>query len=125
MSHDGAVKVMASMPARSPGVRTPPRVRSWAGRRAVAGGIHTLTKDVARFRRADAVVAGVTVPGLGVGYDIGKATEWDTPTQYLYRPASEHDLSAMTGGSDAVTVAKYDDPATLESVLAAFVDRHR
>src|SRR5215210_2263607 len=36
-------------------------------------------RDLAWLEEADNLVAEVTTPSLGVGYEIGKATEWGTP----------------------------------------------
>jgi nucleoside 2-deoxyribosyltransferase len=79
-------------------------------------GIHE--QDVAWLRQADAVVAEVTTPSLGVGYEIGRSVELGTPVQCLYRPDSQHQLSAMIRGSDSVNVVEYESPEEIESVLA-------
>lgn len=84
------------------------------------GEIHD--QDLAWLRRADAVVAEVTVPSLGVGYELGRAVTWEKPILCLYRPGGEHELSAMVRGSADMTVVEYDDLAALESVLASFLD---
>jgi nucleoside 2-deoxyribosyltransferase len=75
-------------------------------------------QDVAWLRQADAVVAEVTTPSLGVGYEIGRSVELGTPVQCLYRPDSQHQLSAMIRGSDSVNVVEYESPEEIESVLA-------
>lgn len=80
-------------------------------------------QDVAWLRQADAVVAEVTTPSLGVGYELGRAVAWGKPVCCLYRPGGEHDLSAMVRGNDDVAVEEYTDPAELEPVLAKFFDR--
>jgi nucleoside 2-deoxyribosyltransferase len=85
-------------------------------------GIHD--RDVAWLGKADVVVAEVTTPSLGVGYEVGKASEQGKPVLCLYRPDSRHDLSAMIRGSDA-QVVEYGDPETLEPVFRRFVDEHR
>lgn len=82
-------------------------------------------QDLAWLRDADAVVAEVTTPSLGVGYEIGRAVAWGTPVLGLYRPDADHALSAMVRGNDAVEVIEYRDPAELDADLAAFLDRHR
>jgi nucleoside 2-deoxyribosyltransferase len=79
-------------------------------------GIHE--QDVAWLRQADAVVAEVTTPSLGVGYEIGRSVELGTPVQCLYRPDSQHQLSAMIRGSDSVNVVEYESPEEIEFVLA-------
>ena len=80
-------------------------------------------QDVAWLRQADVVVAEVTTPSLGVGYELGRAVAWGTPVLCLYRPGGEHDLSAMVRGNDDVTVEEYAEPDELEPVLARFFDR--
>lgn len=87
------------------------------------GTIHE--QDMAWLRRADAVVAEVTAPSLGVGYEVGRAVEWETPVLGLYRPDGDHALSAMIRGDDAVRVVEYDRPAEIEDTLAAFLEAHR
>jgi len=82
-------------------------------------------QDMAWLRSADAVVAEVTTPSLGVGYELGRAVEWETPTCCLYRPSGEHALSAMVRGNDALRVVEYERPDEVEDVLATFLDRHR
>src|SRR5688500_10423510 len=66
-------------------------------------------RDLAWLKAADYLVAEVTTPSLGVGYEIGKATEWGTPVLCLYRPPNGdvRSLSAMIAGSKALTVREY------------------
>jgi len=82
-------------------------------------------QDVEWLRAADVVVAEVTTPSLGVGYEIGRAVALEKPVCCLYRPGADHDLSAMVRGNDAVDVVEYHDPADVESTLRAFLERHR
>ena len=81
-------------------------------------------RDLAWLKAADYLVAEVTTPSLGVGYEIGKATEWGTPVLCLYRPANggaARSLSAMIAGSNALTVREYQSPADLKETLAGFL----
>ncbi|MXV60921.1 nucleoside 2-deoxyribosyltransferase [Natronorubrum sp. JWXQ-INN-674] len=82
-------------------------------------------QDLAWLQQADVVVAEVTTPSLGVGYEIGRAVARETPVLCLYRPGAEHELSAMIRGNDAVEVTEYRTPSAVEPVLEAFVRRHR
>lgn len=82
-------------------------------------------QDVAWLRQADAVVSEVTTPSLGVGYEVGKAVAWDKPVLCLYRPTSDHELSAMIRGNDAVRVAEYQRPEEVEEVIADFLTVNR
>lgn len=63
--------------------------------------------DLAWVREADAIIAEVTNPSLGVGYEIAKAEEWGKPVLALYRPSPERKLSAMILGSPQVTNREY------------------
>ncbi|WP_049927759.1 nucleoside 2-deoxyribosyltransferase [Halopiger goleimassiliensis] len=82
-------------------------------------------QDVAWLRQADVVVAEVTTPSLGVGYEVGRAVAWETPVHCLYRPDADHDLSAMIRGNDAVSVTEYRDPTDAVPELEAFLQAHR
>jgi 2'-deoxynucleoside 5'-phosphate N-hydrolase len=45
-------------------------------------------RDINWLRQADVIVAEVTAPSLGVGYEIGRAVEWGTPHSALRTPIS-------------------------------------
>ncbi|HEY0006793.1 MAG TPA: nucleoside 2-deoxyribosyltransferase [Pyrinomonadaceae bacterium] len=77
-------------------------------------------RDLAWLREADCLVAEVTVPSLGVGYEIGKATEWKKPVLCLFRPANGRTLSAMIAGSPRVFVREYNRLAELKTVFDEF-----
>ncbi|ELY59196.1 nucleoside 2-deoxyribosyltransferase [Natronococcus amylolyticus DSM 10524] len=82
-------------------------------------------QDVAWLQQADIVVAEVTTPSLGVGYELGRAVAWEMPVLALNRPESKHELSAMVRGNDAIEVAEYRTVAEVEPVLEAFFERTR
>lgn len=77
-------------------------------------------RDLSWLKEADYLVAEVTVPSLGVGYEIGKATEWGTPVLCLFRPDGRRSLSAMIAGSDRVTVREYRNPLELKNTFDQF-----
>ena len=60
--------------------------------------IHERTMGL--LQRADVVVAEVTVPSHGVGYEIGRAVAMDKRVLCLYRPQEGKLLSAMIRGMD-------------------------
>ena len=64
-------------------------------------------KDIAWVQEADAIIAEVTNPSLGVGYEIAKAEEWGKHVLALFRETGERKLSAMIDGSPNVTVVRY------------------
>lgn len=80
-------------------------------------------RDLRWLRRADVVVAEVTTPSLGVGYEIGRAVTLGKPVLCCYRTDGEHDLSAMIRGNDAVSLAEYRDVEAIEPVLSKFCRR--
>jgi nucleoside 2-deoxyribosyltransferase len=77
--------------------------------------------DLAWVREADAVIAEVTNPSLGVGYEIAKAEEWGKPVLALYRPQPERKLSAMILGSPHVTNHEYRTTAEAADIIASFL----
>lgn len=65
-------------------------------------------RDIIWLNEADVLVAEVTSPSLGVGYEIGKAEEWGKPILCLYK-CNEKKLSAMIGGSKYLKVVEYNE----------------
>jgi nucleoside 2-deoxyribosyltransferase len=74
-------------------------------------------RDLEWLRRADVLVAEVTTPSLGVGYEIGRAVEWGKRVICLYRPSDQRRLSGMIAGCAGVEVLEYSDAAQLPSLL--------
>ena len=56
-------------------------------------------RDVSWLKSSDVMVADVTVPSLGVGYEIGLAETLDIPVLCLYNPKNKKTLSAMITGN--------------------------
>lgn len=81
-------------------------------------------RDLQWIRESDMVVAEVTMPSLGVGYEIGRAVELAKPILCLYNSCSKKNLSAMVAGSESVSVHTYLDPADLDAVLSGFIAQH-
>lgn len=65
-------------------------------------------RDMKWLRDADVVVAEVSVPSLGVGYELGKAEDWNKPILCLHR-IGEKKLSAMVRGNLNFTVREFVD----------------
>jgi hypothetical protein len=78
-------------------------------------------RDLGWLKDSDYLVAEVTTPSLGVGYEIAKATEWGKPVLCLYRPENGSSLSAMVSGCSAVTVREYQTPAELTQIFEEFL----
>ncbi len=82
-------------------------------------------RDLAWLKESDLVVAEVTTPSLGVGYEIGRARSFDTPVIALYHQQATHELSAMVRGNDNIRVLTYDRPADITSALRSLVASHQ
>lgn len=80
-------------------------------------------KDMAWLTEADAVVAEVTAPSLGVGYELAKAEDMGKPVLCLYRESPERKLSAMIAGNPVFTIHTYGDTAELPDVFEGFFAR--
>lgn len=87
---------------------------------SIADFIHD--RDLAWVREADGIIAEVTQPSLGVGYELGKATEWQKPVLALFYEPSGKRLSPMISGSKHIEVVRYNDTAELEDKIKAFID---
>ena len=64
-------------------------------------------RDIKWLQSADIVVAEVTTPSLGVGYELGIAEKLNIPVLCLYRPDKGNRLSAMISGNAIFTCREY------------------
>jgi hypothetical protein len=78
-------------------------------------------RDLQWLRSCDCLVAEVTKPSLGVGFEIGKATEWGKQVLCLYRASDSRLLSAMIAGSDKVTVESYRSLDEVDAIFARYL----
>ena len=76
-------------------------------------------RDLDWLRSADVLVAEVTTPSLGVGYEIGRCIEWGKRVIGLYRPGEGRRLSGMIAGCGGVIVREYQ---TIDDVAAILQD---
>ncbi len=74
-------------------------------------------RDLEWLASCNAVVAEVTTPSLGVGYEIGIAQSLSIPVLCLYRPGPDRRLSAMLSGNPGIRVVEYTAVDELDSVL--------
>ena len=68
------------------------------------------------LNESDMVIAEVTQPSLGVGYELGWA-EGKKPIICLYREQEGKRLSAMISGNKNMTVFKYKDLDDAKGIL--------
>jgi len=81
-------------------------------------------RDMKWLQRSDLVVAEVTVPSLGVGYEIGFAVSAGKPVLCLFNPDSGRQLSAMISGCSNITVARYQSIPEAEEHIQHFMVRN-
>lgn len=73
-------------------------------------------RDLAWLREADVVIAEVSTPSLGVGFELATALKLGKRILCLYRPEPGKRLSAMIAGCPELKVAEYQ---TLEEASTA------
>ncbi|MDD2666532.1 MAG: nucleoside 2-deoxyribosyltransferase [Methanocellales archaeon] len=79
-------------------------------------------RDLEWFLQSNVVVAEVTTPSLGVGYEIGRAVENQKRVLCLYRPQDRKRLSAMIAGSPGVTNAEYKTLDDAKKIIDDFFE---
>ncbi|MGV8059156.1 MAG: nucleoside 2-deoxyribosyltransferase [Smithellaceae bacterium] len=78
-------------------------------------------RDMAWLSSCDLVVAEVTAPSLGVGYELGWATAFKKPVLCLHRPVAGPPLSAMIAGSPGIQTAVYSSMHEAEIIMEKFI----
>lgn len=78
-------------------------------------------RDMDWVRESDLVVAEVTIPSLGVGYEIGRAIELGKPVLSLFKSGSGFYLSAMISGSEGVNMVHYERIDELPEPIRKFI----
>ncbi len=77
-------------------------------------------QDVAWLLESDVLVAEVSTPSLGVGYEIGRAVERGINVLCLYRPRDGRRLSAMISGCPDVTNVTYRSLEEAKATIGQF-----
>ncbi len=78
-------------------------------------------RDMAWLAEADVVVAEVTIPSHGVGYEIGQAEALGKRVLCLHRPDAGWRLSAMLAGNAALQCEIYATVEDLVPILKSFL----
>jgi nucleoside 2-deoxyribosyltransferase len=79
-------------------------------------------RDVTWVQNCDVMIAEVSGPSLGVGYEYGLAVQLGKPVLCVYRSGLQ--MSKMITGNPAsnLTIAAYSTEPELDQILAAFLD---
>jgi len=77
-------------------------------------------KDIDWLERAEVVLAEVTTPSLGVGYELGRAEAEGTDVLCLFREDADVMLSAMVAGNPDLPVVRYTDLEGAKAGIGSF-----
>lgn len=77
-------------------------------------------RDLEWLLSSDVVVAEITTPSLGVGYEIGRAIENGKKILCLYRTVEGKRISAMIKGAKGLKVKEYTDFEDIKLILEDF-----
>lgn len=80
------------------------------------------SQDIKWLSQANAIIAEVTNPSLGVGYEIAKGEEVDKPILALFRNDDKRRLSAMIDGSPKLEVFYYKQVKDALMAIDRFID---
>lgn len=100
----------------------------FADQKLTSQGMNKPSKDIWKIdtdwvKESDALIAEVSNPSLGVGYEIAKAEEWNKNILCLYRRQKDKKLSAMIEGSPHIKTVYYDDLNQALSAIDKFLNR--
>ena len=78
-------------------------------------------RDMKWLQSADTIIAEVTTPSLGVGYELGIAEKLNKPVLCLYRLSEDKRLSAMVQGNKRFTCQNYNDITEVKLYIDKFL----
>lgn len=99
----------------------------FADQKLTSEGMNKPSKDIWQIdtdwvKQADALIAEVTNPSLGVGYEIALAEQLQKPILALFRNDGDKKLSAMIDGSPNVQVCYYKKLPEAQDAINIFLD---
>ena len=81
---------------------------------------YIFNRDIRWLKTSSVIVADVTVPSLGVGYEIGFAETLNIPILCLYNPKNKGMLSAMLSGNKDLLCKEYNDINEAKQLINEF-----
>lgn len=78
-------------------------------------------RDMSWLEEADILVAEVTIPSHGVGYEIARGEILGKDILCLYRLGAAHRLSALIAGNPHIRYEEYEHPEQIRPILEAFL----
>lgn len=81
-------------------------------------------RDMNWLRQSDAVIAEVSAPSLGVGYELGQAEAMGKPILCLFDQRGSGRLSAMLAGNPRMAGVHYSSPVEAKAAIDRFIADH-
>jgi nucleoside 2-deoxyribosyltransferase len=78
-------------------------------------------RDMRWLESADVVIAEVSTPSLGVGFEIARAVQMGKRTLCLYRSRHRGKVSAMISGCPGITLVEYTTQDEAEDEIERFI----
>jgi len=78
-------------------------------------------RDMEWLMDSDIIIAEVTNPSLGVGYELGRAIEYNKRILCLYRRKSGKKISAMISGAEEIDCVVYSNMEDLKKTIADYM----
>ena len=85
---------------------------------------HVYIRDTKWIDECDLVIADVSIPSLGVGYELGYAEAHNKKIICLYDNNSEKDLSYMLSGNKYNEIFKYEKLSDVYDYLKEILDEN-
>lgn len=79
-------------------------------------------RDIGLLSRSEAMIAEVTVPSIGVGYEICRALVRKIPVLCLHRPDAAVSAMLLGNPDPGMRVREYSDDEELKVILMEFLD---
>jgi nucleoside 2-deoxyribosyltransferase len=80
-------------------------------------------RDMDWLRSADVLVADISIPSAGVGYEIGQAEAMGKNILCLYRKDAPKPISGMINGNKNLSIKIYEKIEDLQLLIKEFFDR--
>ncbi len=81
-------------------------------------------RDIKWLQSASAIIAEVTTPSLGVGYELGIAEKLNKPILCLYKPQKGKRISAMIKGNNIFVCRDYNTFAEIKLHIDDFFNQY-
>lgn len=82
-------------------------------------------RDISWLLSSDVIVAEVSTPSLGVGYELGRALEHNKKILCLYKNNSPKNLSGMISGNPDMNTHYYNSIDEAKKIIDSFFEKYK